>query len=117
MDGLILLATGLGLLILLGPLLALVFMVFVLVPLAHLAPAAATVARKSFECPFSRRTVSAAFLTEAGAAHPTEVLECSVFADGRIRCAKGCLALATVGWVPSPMVPRVALIAGDEAWR
>jgi hypothetical protein len=117
MDGLMLIVTGLALLVLLFPLLAILFTVFVLVPLAHLAPQSSTVSRTSFACPFSKRTVRAAFLAEAGNDHPTDVLECSLFKDGPVACAKRCLELATVSWAPSPMTPRVSLIAGDEAFR
>jgi hypothetical protein len=117
MDGLILIATGLGLLVLLGPLLAILFMVFVMVPLAHLAPRAATVSRVSFACPFAKRPVHAAFVAEAGHVHPTDVLDCSLFKGGPVTCAKRCLELATISWAPSPMTPRVSLIAGDAAFR
>src|SRR3989304_4170625 len=47
--------TGLALLVLLAPLLSLLVTVFVLVPLAHLLPHPALVARASFTCPFSTR--------------------------------------------------------------
>lgn len=117
MEWLITLVTGLGLLVLLAPLLVMLATVFVLVPLAHLGPAPATVARITFTCPFSRRTVSAAFLSAPGADRPADVLSCSLFGAGAIRCQKGCLALATSYGTPSPMVPRYCLIAGGESYR
>lgn len=118
MDWLITFVTVLALLVVLSPLLMLLVTVFVLVPLAHLAPRPTMIARNTFDCPFSKRRATAAFLASPGVDRPIDVLACSVFADGRIRCKKGCLALAATGWTPSPTtVPRYAMIAGGTSYR
>ncbi|OGL00686.1 MAG: hypothetical protein A3I14_00755 [Candidatus Rokubacteria bacterium RIFCSPLOWO2_02_FULL_73_56] len=109
--------TGLALLVLLAPLLSLLVTVFVLVPLAHLLPHPAMVARASFTCPFSKRRVSAAFLTSPGSQAPSDVLSCSLFGDGGVRCKKGCLGLAESLWEGRPVVARYALLADGEASR
>jgi hypothetical protein len=81
----------------------------------HASP---SVARTSFRCPFSKRRVTAAFLTQAGSERPSDVASCSLFQDARgIRCKKGCLKLAETGWVASFMAPRYALLSGDVAYR
>ncbi|HTO11207.1 MAG TPA: hypothetical protein VMQ51_06520 [Candidatus Binatia bacterium] len=108
---------GVFLVVLLAPVLLLFLTLFVLVPLAHLLPPPASIARSSFTCPVTRRRVSAAFLTEGGAGQPTDVTACSIFGGGEVRCAKGCLALGRVGWAPSPMVPRYALLSDGVAHR
>ena len=117
MEGIVTIFAGLVLLALLAPVGMLLLTFFVLVPLAHLAPAPTMLARATFACPCSRRTVTAAFLTTPRSAQPTDVEECSAYPGGRIACRKGCLALAAVGWAPSPMVPRVSLVAGGTAAR
>lgn len=117
MDTLVTIVSGLGLLIVLSPLLMLLLTAFVLVPLAHLSPRAAAVARASFKCPVTKRRVSAAFVTAPGAEHPSDVLTCSAFPGGAVTCAKGCLEHADTAWEPSPMTPRYALIADGTAVR
>ena len=118
MEWIVTLATGLAVFVLLLPLIALLGTIFILVPLAHLVPPPAMVARTSFDCPFSKRRVSVAFLASPSTEEPADVLSCSIFADGRgIRCKKGCLRLAHTRWMPSPIVPRFALFAGGEALR
>ncbi|MBI4636199.1 MAG: hypothetical protein HY727_07595 [Candidatus Rokubacteria bacterium] len=117
MEWVVAIATGLGLLIVLAPLVLLLATVFVLVPLAHLLPPQPTVARTAFDCPFSKRHVRVAFVAAPGADRPSDVLSCSVFMDGRIRCKKGCVALAEPRWAPSPMVSRFALIADGVTYR
>jgi hypothetical protein len=117
MDWLVGLLTGLGLLILFAPLISLLVTVFVLAPLAHFFPHPEMVARASFGCPFSKRRVSVAFLTSPGSATPTDVLSCSLFSDGGIRCKKGCLGLAASAWTGRPVVARFALLAGGETYR
>ena len=118
MEWLLMLTTGLALLVLLSPLIILLGTVFVLVPLAHLLPPPASVARASFDCPYARRRVNVAFMTPPGAERPSDVLSCSLFSDAPpIRCEKGCLGLARTGWTPSPMVPRYALVADGVAPR
>jgi hypothetical protein len=111
MEWIVVLVTGLALAVLLLPLVALLVTFFVLIPLAHLQPPPRTLARTTFACPFSNQTASAAFLTTPGADRATDVVSCSVFGKGAIRCKKGCLGLAGVQWTPSPMVPRYALVA------
>ena len=108
---------GVLLVLLLSPVLMLLLTFFVLVPLAHLVGPSRTLARASFTCPFSKRAVSATFLTEGTTRRPVDVTACSLFAGGEVRCAKGCLGLGQVGWTPSPMVPRFALLADGTATR
>ena len=117
MEWIVTIFAGLVFLALLAPVGMLLLTFFVLVPLAHLAPAPAMLARATFACPVSRRTVSAAFLTSPRSEHAVDVEQCSAFPHGRVACKKGCLALAAVGWAPSPMVPRVSLVAGGTAMR
>lgn len=77
-----------------------------------------SVARTGFYCPFSRRSVTTAFLTEAGSEQPSDVVSCSRFADeSAVTCAKGCVKMAEAGWGASCMEPRYALLSGDVALR
>ena len=77
-----------------------------------------SVARAGFYCPFSKRRVTAAFLTRPGSEQPADVVSCSRFTHkGGIRCQKGCLHLVETGWTASPMAPRYALLSGDVAHR
>ena len=108
---------GVLLVLLLAPVLMLLVTVFVLVPLAHFFGPPASIARASFTCPVTRRRVSAAFLTEGGAGQPSDVTACSIFGGGEVRCAKRCLGLGRVGWAPSPMAPRYALLADGTTLR
>lgn len=116
MDWLYLLVAGMVLVLVLAPVVLLLGTLFVLVPLAHLAPAPPTVARASFDCPFSERRVSVAFLTTPGADRPSDVVSCSLFDDG-VRCHKGCLELTQAAWRPSALCARYALLADGEAHR
>lgn len=80
--------------------------------------ASPSVARAGFYCPFSKRWVTAAFLTQAGAEEPSDVVSCSRFGnDGAVTCKKGCTHLAETGWTASCMEPRFALLSGDVAYR
>ena len=117
MDWLITVVTGVGVVVLLSPILMLGLTVFVLAPLAHLARRPTMVGRSTFDCPFSKRRVSVEFLTSPDADGPTDVRACSMFADGDIRCGKGCRDLSATAWTPSPAVPRFAPLAGDTAYR
>ena len=117
MEWLIMIFAGVMLVVVVAPVAMLLLTVFVLVPLAHLMPQPSTLARTTLTCPMSKRTVNATFVTSPAAEHPTDVVQCSLFADGRVRCAKGCLAHAVVGWAPSPMTPRFALLADGAAPR
>jgi hypothetical protein len=117
MDWVVSVVVGAGLLVLFSPLLMLALTVFVLAPLAHLARRPAMIGRSTFDCPLSKRRVSVEFLTSPDGTRPTDVRSCSMFADGRIRCAKGCCDLSETAWTPSPAVPRFALIAGDTTYR
>jgi hypothetical protein len=116
-DWIISVVMGLGLLVLLSPILMLGLTVFVLAPLAHLVGRPTLIGRSTFDCPFAKHRVSVEFLTSPDAARPSDVRACSMFADGDIRCAKGCRHLAETAWTPSPAVPRFALLAGDTAYR
>jgi hypothetical protein len=117
MEWIVTIFAGLVFALMVAPLAMLVLTFFVLVPLAHLMPAPSTRARVRFDCPFSRRTVTATFVTSPGDARPTDVVACSRFGDGKVVCSKECLALAAVGWAPSPMVPRFSLLADGTAPR
>ena len=117
MDWLIMIFAGVVFAAVLAPLGMLLLTFFVLVPLAHLLPQPSSLARTTLTCPVSKHTVDATFVTSPAAEHPTDVVQCSLFADGRVRCAKGCLALATVSWAPSPMTARFALLADGTAPR
>ncbi len=117
MDWVITLLTGIAVLVLVSPLLMLGVTIFILAPLAHLAPRPTMIARNTFDCPISRRRVSVEFLTSPDATRPSDVHACSVFPDGRVRCEKGCRDLAEATWAPSPAVPRFALIAGGTVYR
>jgi hypothetical protein len=80
--------------------------------------ASPSVARRGFYCPFSKRWVTAAFLTQAASEEPSDVVSCSRFGDeGAVTCAKGCTHLAETGWTASCMEPRFALLSGDVAYR
>jgi hypothetical protein len=80
--------------------------------------ASPSVARTRFHCPFSKRSVTAAFLTRPGSEQPSDVVSCSLFQNGRaITCQKGCVQMAETGWAASPMEPRYALLSGDVALR
>ena len=117
MEWLITVTTGLALVVLLSPLLMLGVTIFILVPLAHLAPRPTMIARSTLDCPFSRRRADVDFLISPDAARPADVHACSVFPDGRVRCEKGCRDLAVAAWAPSPAVPRFALLADGTAYR
>ena len=104
--------------IVLAPVAMLLLTCFVLVPLAHLNPPAATLSRTRFFCPFWRRDVNVTFLNKPGEAAPADVAACSRFADPEdVRCEKKCLAMMQTRVVPSPMVARFALLAEGEANR
>lgn len=116
MEWLVTILTGLVLLIVLAPVVSLLGTLFVLVPLAHLAPHPEMLARTSFVCPFSKRRVNVAFLTSPASPTPSDVVSCSLFSDG-VRCQKGCLGMAESAWAGRPVVARYALLADGEAYR
>lgn len=116
MEWLSMIVAGVMLVLVAAPAVLLLGTVFVLVPMALLAPPPPMVARTSFDCPFSGQKVNVAFLASPRAEHPADVVSCSMFTDG-VRCKKGCLAMAESAWAPSPMVPRFALLSGGEALR
>ena len=117
MEWIATLVTGLAFLILMLPLRALLGTVLILVPLAHLGPPPPMLARAAFKCPSSRRQARATFVSLPGADRPSNVVACSVFGDGQLRCEKGCLAFAHTSWERSPMTPRYALLADGIATR
>ena len=117
MDWLIMIFAGVMLVVVVAPVGMLLLTFFVLVPLAHLMPQPSTLARTTLRCPVSKRTVNATFVTSPAAERPTDVVQCLLFADGRVRCGKGCLLHAAVGWAPSPMAARFALLADGGAPR
>ncbi|MBI2526090.1 MAG: hypothetical protein HYV93_08925 [Candidatus Rokubacteria bacterium] len=105
-------------LVLLGPLVVMVAGALLLTVFAQFLPASPSVARTSFDCPFSHRRVDAAFLSWPGAEYPADVVSCSAFLEpARIRCKKGCLALAHTASVGTPVVPRFSLVADGVAYR
>jgi len=116
-DWLITFAAAFVMLVLASPLLMLLATVFILVPLAHLAPPPRMIARSTFDCPISTRRVNVEFLTTPDLDRPSDVLACSAFPSGPILCKKGCLALAVTRWAPSPALPRYALIADGTSCR
>jgi hypothetical protein len=100
------------------PLVVAVGSVFLLGAAGWAFPGSPSVARTGFYCPFSKRRVTAAFLTRPGSEQPADVVSCSRFTHkGGIRCQKGCLNLVETGWTASPMAPRYALLSGDVAHR
>jgi len=117
MDWLLMIPVALAALIVFGPLVAILTTLFILVPLSLLAPLPSMVARASFDCPFSRKKVSVAFLTTPTSGAPTDVLSCSLYAAGGIRCKKDCMRLGETGWTPSPVLPRYSLIADGVSFR
>lgn len=106
------------LLLLAVPVVVAVGSVFLLGVAGWISYASPTVGRTGFHCPFSKRWVTAAFLTRPGSDQPEDVVACSRFKDGRaITCGKRCLHLAQTGWAASCMAPRYALLSGDVAYR
>ena len=108
---------GVLLTILLLPVAFLLGTLFILAPLAHLMAPAPAVARTSFDCPYRKQRVNVAFITAADSSVPADVMACSAFGDGAVTCKKACVALGEVGWTPSPMVPRFALVSDGVAVR
>ncbi len=100
-----------ALLVVLTPLFMIIVTVLVLVPLAHLAPAAPTLARTSLTCPSLSRRALVAFVTVPGFTTAVDVESCSIHGDRPVRCGKSCLAHAAVTSTSSPMNPRFALVA------
>ena len=117
MDTILTVVAFLVLMLMLAPVAMLALTFFVLVPLAHVMPAAPMLARARFNCPFWRRPVTAAFVTAPGRNRPTDVASCSRFGDGKVTCGKGCLDLTKVGEAPSPLVARFSLLSDGTAPR
>lgn len=105
-------------LLLFGPMVLLVLGVLAWTLVGLFLPASATLSRTSFTCPFSRRLVTAEFLTPPEQEQPSDVLSCTAFRDPRaIRCKKGCLAMAARHAVATTMLPRWSLVADGVAYR
>lgn len=116
MDWIFTVLTALGVVVLLSPLLMLLVTAFVLVPLAHLLPRAHPgLARLSLTCPLEKRSARVDFLTVPGANRPLDVVSCSVFDRGPVRCEKQCLGLVDVHATPPLILARFALLDGGEA--
>ena len=112
------LVATLVLILLVVPAVVAVGSVFLLGAAGWMSYASPSLARARFYCPFSKRSVMAAFVTRPGSEQPTDVISCSLFQGGRaITCQKGCVHLAETGWSASPMEPRYALLSGDVAYR
>jgi len=109
---------ALVMILLVVPAVAAVGSVFLLGAAGWMSYASPSLARTSFYCPFSKRSVMAAFVTKPGSGQPSDVVACSLFQGGRaITCQKGCVPLAETGWSASAMEPRYALLSGDVAYR
>lgn len=109
---------SLVLLLLVVPVVVAVGSVFLLGAVGWAFSGSPSVARAGFYCPFSKRRVTAAFLTRPGSEEPADVVSCSRFTHaGGVRCEKGCLHLVETGWAASPLAPRYALLSGDVAQR
>ncbi len=117
MEWITTIVAGLVLVVITAPLAMLLLTVFVLVPLAHLTRRPEMLARATFECPVSKTAVNASFVASPEREGELDVVACSVFGDGKVTCQKTCRALASVGWAPSPMVPRFSLLADGTAPR
>ena len=95
------------LILLVVPVVMAVGSVFLLGAAGWMSYGSPSVASVAFRCPFSRRRVTAAFLTPLGSEQPSDVVSCSLFKnEGAITCKKVCLHLAATGWTASPMAPR-----------
>lgn len=118
MDWMLSLASSFVVLLLLLPL-AVGLLLVIALGIGFLVPASETGSRASFDCPFSKRRATVEFLISPESDRPLDVLSCSVFSKPyHIRCKKGCLAMAVPGWLPSPMMPRFALLAdGGISYR
>ena len=117
MESLLAPTAGVLIVLLIAPLLA-VAGVVLLLTIGHVFPRSPSLSRATFNCPFSKRRATVEFLSSPGAAKPTDVLSCSVFDKPyHVRCKKGCLAMAETGWMPSPLMPRFALLADGVAYR
>lgn len=107
------------LLLLVAPLLV-IGAVGLLLLAAAILPGGPRRVRESFECPVTRRVVTADFLVPDGAAHPGKVVWCTAFSNPeRVRCTSPCREFADVRWGLSRAVfPRWALTAGGPiTWR
>lgn len=112
------LAATFVLVLLVVPMVAAVVSVFLLGAAGWAFYGSPSVARTAFYCPFSKRQVTTAFLTQAGSEEPSDVLSCSRFTDEHaVTCGKGCMKLAAAGWTASCMEPRYALLSGGVAYR
>jgi hypothetical protein len=118
MEWVLAIVAGGGVLLLLAPLVLTLGGLVLLGLFGHVLPGGAAVSRVSFDCPFSRRRVTAEFLTAPGTEEPADVLSCDAFAKPyHVRCKKDCLGLAHAGWAASAMMPRYALLSGGVAVR
>ncbi len=116
MEWFAMLLTGLGLVVVFGPVLMLFLTFFVLVPLAHFVTPPPMLASASFDCPVTRRHVSARFQSTPGSTHASDVVECSVFA-GAVTCEKKCLEHVSTTWPATAMTPRYSLVSDGVALR
>ena len=117
MEWVLALTSGFVVPLLLGPLAVLLGALMLFGVIGHVL-SGPTVSRTAFDCPFSKRRATVEFLIPPGAGQPSDVLSCSVFSEPyHVRCHKGCLAMAETGWMPSPMMPRYALLADGLSYR
>ena len=105
-------------LLLVVPMAVLVVGMMVWILTGFLLPSSATIARASFRCPFSKRSVHAEFLGRPGTEQPVDVVSCSAFREPRrIQCDKACLGLVVVHGVSAMLQPRYSLVADGVAYR
>lgn len=105
--------------LLVGPLL-LIGATALLLLAAAVFPSTPRRVRETFQCPYTRRVVTADFVVPEGAAHPSEVTSCTAFPNPeQVTCKKPCREFAEVHWGLSRAVfPRWALTAGGlVTWR
>jgi hypothetical protein len=82
MEWIAMIVAGLVLVVITAPLAMLLLAFFVLVPLAHLAPRPAMLARATFQCPVSKTAVNVTFLTSERD-EELDVVACSCSAAAR----------------------------------
>ena len=119
MEWVLTLTSSVVALLLLAPLVVLLGGLMLFGLAGHFFSSSFVVSRASLDCPFSKQHAAVEFIGEPGGDRATDVLSCSVFAPKpyHVRCKKECVGLAEVGWTPSFMMPRFALLSGDVAYR
>jgi hypothetical protein len=118
MDWVLTLMSSVVVMLLVVPLVVLVGGILLVWAIGHILLGSPIRSRAVFDCPFAKQRASVEFLSLPGAGQPSDVLACSVFPKpDHVRCGKACLKLAESGWMPSPMMPRYALLADGVSYR